>query len=640
MQEIKKRFKVRTFSLVEGLNEGLKKNKNKSILDITDYNEVGEAILAVSGGRTVMDLLKVSSHLLSHPEAIDFYTKFRIAATMSGIAAAGPSKLSFEVPYVKAIQAFGQLDPSYPLEKQRFVLADIRNLAESYSTPEIKFYTFATDLASHDVDQKTGKNVFLMALILILVDIFFLWGEFRSRKEIFLVLFILLTSLIWTFGITALIGMRLMFLHLITIPILLGVGIDNSFVFGRRLVEEQEKGKGFAEAIRSTFDGTGLGIFLATVTTLIAFLSSAFTSGGAKAIVSFNLLIALSMAVCLVLTILLQGAIRAEVEKGTWRSILSMMSPPLCKLARRFCGGGRMGGVDTDLPPLSPPYKGGETGEAKASPTLQIPPVPPFAKGGVGGFWGLLSGVYHELCRMARNDKVKAILDKTYFHLNKITSGFASFGSRCITKRPRMIFFISAVIIIAALFSSSRIGTEFDYKMLMRKNMPTYIVDRLQEKYFGRSRVGYLLIEGDVENPLLLEKMRLLQKRMGEYPDVEKILGVANVDSINDLIDKMQYSLPPKASPKEIFDIISESDKTANYVLDESYKDVASHLLRKRGDHYDGLLMKFYLTSSDAKKTQAFCNKINKDMKELKFDEIPGIHTKIGGGIIGFHVEE
>jgi hypothetical protein len=241
---------------------------------------------------------------------------------------------------------------------------------------------------------------------------------------------------------------------------------------------------------------------------------------------------------------------------------------------------------------------------------------------------------------MARNDKVKAILDKTYFHLNKITSGFASFGSRCITKRPRMIFFISAVIIIAALFSSSRIGTEFDYKMLMRKNMPTYIVDRLQEKYFGRSRVGYLLIEGDVENPLLLEKMRLLQKRMGEYPDVEKILGVANVDSINDLIDKMQYSLPPKASPKEIFDIISESDKTANYVLDESYKDVASHLLRKRGDHYDGLLMKFYLTSSDAKKTQAFCNKINKDMKELKFDEIPGIHTKIGGGIIGFHVEE
>jgi len=578
MQKIKENFNVRTRSIVEAIDEGLRRNKGKSILDVTDYSEIGEAILALSGPRTVVDLEKVSSHFLSNPEAIDFYTKFRVAASVAG--AGGGGKLSFDIPFVKAIRAYVQLEAKYTLDEEKEIHASIRDIAESSSTPELKLYAISSEVVIYDVDKQVRKNAILMGLILLFVDIFFLWGEFRKGKEIFLVLFILATSCIWTFGMASLLGVRLSFLHIIALPILLGVGIDNSFVFGRRLSEERKKGKVFSEAIRTTFKETGLGIFLATITTFIAFLSSALTSSVAG-IASFNLLVALSMAICLVITITLQGAIRMEAEK-------------------RFPS------------PLPSPSKG--EGEKDSLPSHR------------GGWSGLI--------------QVKAIFDRIYLYLNKIADGFANLGSRGVTSHRRLILMVSAVFIIIALISSLGIETEFDYGIFLKKGMPTYLAERREVKYFGRSRAGYILIEGDVENPVLLEKMKLLEDKMVKYPHVEKVLGRANVDSINDLIYKMRYSLPAGASVKEIFDIITNSEETGNHVLDESYRELASHMVRKKGDHYDGLLMTFFLEETDANKTQAICDALEKDMKSLKFNEIPGIHTRIGGGLISFHLEQ
>ncbi len=556
--EIKKRFRVTTESLVDGIDEGLRRTKRKSILDVTDYKEIGEALLAISGGRTVLDLEKVSRHMLSHPEAVGFYAKFRISARVSGMGAAG-SQWSYEIPYVKAIQAYVQLEPTYTEKEEKETVAAIRNLAESLQAPDMKVHVYGEDLISYDIDYHSGKNAFWMAFMVLAVDFLLFWGIFKSRREVFIMLAVMGTSCLWTFGLAALLGIRISFLHLIALPILMGTGDDDDMIFGRRLAEEREKTGDLPQALRATYAGTGRGIFLTTFTTFLAFLVSAVTTSS-EAIASFNLLVALSMLICLSVTLLLQGSLRAELEK--WRG-----------------------------------------------------------KKSFGGIWGSVSS-----------------------GIMKLANGLSGVSARWLANRPRWVLSVAALLFVVSLALLLRLQSEFDPKIFIRRTMPTYQAERIQEKYFGHPDYGYLLIDGEVENPRLLQKLKLLEEKMASLPYMEVILGKAHVDSVQQLIEKRKIPLTDATPVRAVFDEILESkgsEETANYVLNETYRESARHLLRKTGGRYDGVLMKFFAQAeARGDKVAVLHEGIAREMEALGFNEIPGIRARIGGGSVSFHLEE
>jgi hydrophobe/amphiphile efflux-3 (HAE3) family protein len=565
LQEIKKRYRVTTDSLVEGIEEGLQRTKRKSLLDVTDYKEIAEAILALSGGRTVIDLEKVTRHMLSHPEAVGFYTKFRISAHLSG-AGAGASQWEYKIPYVKAIQAYLQIDPGYTQKERGEILASIRDLTDSFAIPELKVYHYGQEIINYDVDFHAQKNALFMALIVIGVDLFLFWGLFRSGREVFLMFFVMIVSCLWTFGIASLLRIPISFLHLIALPILMGTADDDDMIFGRRLAEERAKKNDLPAALRATYAGTGRGIFLTTITTFLAFLVSALTSS-AEAIVSFNLLVAFSMLVCLFLTTLLQGSLRVEMARWVGR------------------GGNRF--------------------------HLTLPQF------------------------------LKDLLASIYLLITRITKGLSRLSSQWLASHPRRVLFIAGLLFAIALGLGSRLGTEFDPKVFIRRTMPTYEAEKAREKYFGHADGGYILIEGEVENPRLLGKLKLLEEKMASLPDMEVILGRAHVDSVNELIDKRRILITEATPVRAVFDEISGSEETANYVLDETYREAARHLLRKKGDRYDGLLMKLITqTEADGKRVNALRQRIEQEIQRLGFDQIAGIQIRIGGGTISFCLEE
>ena len=108
--------------------------------------------------------------------------------------------------------------------------------------------------------------------------------------------------------------MRLSFIHLLSLPILLGTGIDDALVFGRRLGEERARGKPFPDALCATFANVGNAIFLTTFTTFLAFFVAALTAA-AEVVESFYLLVSVSMVVVMLLATLLQGALRTELAR-------------------------------------------------------------------------------------------------------------------------------------------------------------------------------------------------------------------------------------------------------------------------------------------------------------------------------------
>jgi predicted RND superfamily exporter protein len=116
-------------------------------------------------------------------------------------------------------------------------------------------------------------------------------------------------------------------------------------------------------------------------------------------------------------------------------------------------------------------------------------------------------------------------------------------------------------------------------------------------------------------------------------------LGTANVESVVDLIDKLRIPITPSTPVRAVFDRIAHDEKTANHVLNVSYREAAEHVLRKSGDRYDGLLMRFYPAGAQTSQVLSACHAIERQLEELGFYDIPGIEIRIGGGDIAYSIE-
>jgi len=544
MQALKERYRVTTFSLVEGIDIGLKRVKRKSLLDYDEYSPIGEAILGLAGGRTVRDLEKASRHMVSHPEAIAYYAKLRIAFSR-GVA-------THRTPYVKAIRAFARLDSGYSDDEKRRILDEITPLIQSMGEPELNVFALNDQLMSQELDQRSRQNAVVLGLTALLVDTLCLWLLFRRRRELLVVLAILAIACVWTFGAAALLGVRFSFFHLVALPILLGTGIDDTLVFGRRLAEERSKRKEFGEALRATFEGVGNAILLTTFTTLIAFLITGVTAT-TEIVRSFFLFVALSMVIVFLVSIFLQGAIRTALD-------------------RRDKAAGRQ---EVSNPPS--PLEGGTRLVTK--------------------------------------------------------------GSRWVIKHRRPTLIISGLLVVVAAMFATQVQSELRREDVVRPGMQTHDATKVSETYFGESRVGYLLITGDVENPILLQKLKLLQERLGSHPEVQQVLRKANVESIINLMDKLRISVTPQTSVRALFDQIAQNERTANYVLDQSFAEAAEHVVHKTGDRYDGLLMRFFTSGGHTSHSLAAAGAVEQELSALDFDEIPGIEIRLGGGDISVSIE-
>jgi predicted RND superfamily exporter protein len=553
IQALKERYRITTFSVVEGIDEGLKRVKRKSLLDYDEYTPIAEGILGLAGGRTVRDLEKVSRHMVSHPEAISFYAKLRIASAM-GASTEGPGtrKTTYGTPYVKAIRAFARLDSGYSNDEKRRILDEIPPLIQSMGEPELNVFATNDQLMSQELDRRSRQNALMLGLTALLVDTLCLWLLFRSRRELLVVLTILATACVWTFGAAALLDVRFSFFHLVALPILLGTGIDDTLVFGRRLAEERVRQKEFAEALRATFEGVGNAMVLTTFTTLVAFLVTGLTAT-TEIIRSFFLFVAFSMVIVFVVSIFLQGAIRAELE-------------------RRDRAAGHQ--------------------DASSSPS-------PLEAG----------------------------------------TKLVTRGSRWMVNHPRPALIASGLLVLVAAMFATQVRSEMRRDDLVQPGMQTYHASEALDTYFGDGRIGYLLITGEIENPILLQKLKLLQERLGGRPEIQQVLRAANVDSIIDLMDKLRISVTPQTSVRAVFDQIAQSEQTANYVLDQTFREAFEYLVHKTGERYDGMLMRFYTSGGYTTHTLAATRAIEQELAALDFDEIPGIEIRLGGGDVAYSIE-
>ena len=186
------------------------------------------------------------------------------------------------------------------------IAEDINSIDDSLSSVEID--VTGTGISSAEINKLTTQaNQFIApAIFLIIVAVLYL--NFRRFSYVVLPMLALVVSTIWLFGAMALMGISFNVIAIALVPLILGLGVDYSVHLFHNYRVELSKGKKPGEAIKKSVSEIGTAMFLAMLTTVIAFLS--FLTASIPPVRDFGILLALGVTFTFITSITLLAALR------------------------------------------------------------------------------------------------------------------------------------------------------------------------------------------------------------------------------------------------------------------------------------------------------------------------------------------
>lgn len=192
-----------------------------------------------------------------------------------------------------------------------YLLSVIDDLSERSTYLDLK--ATGEGVISTKLNEVTMEANQIIAPSIFLIIIFIIFISFRKVSYVFLPMLALIISTIWLFGTMALFGISFTVIAVALIPIVLGLGIDYSVHLFHNYQVERELGKTPAEAIKLSISEVGTAMFLAMITTLIAFLS--FLTATVPPLRNFGVLLGLGVLYTFITAITLLAALRYILDK-------------------------------------------------------------------------------------------------------------------------------------------------------------------------------------------------------------------------------------------------------------------------------------------------------------------------------------
>ncbi|KYK32518.1 MAG: hypothetical protein AYK22_07440 [Thermoplasmatales archaeon SG8-52-3] len=194
----------------------------------------------------------------------------------------------------------------------KLLLDEIKNLDAKYN--QISVEATGDSVISVEMNEVTTEsNTIIMPLIFVVI-LAVLFISFRKISYTILPLIALLVSIIWLFGTMVLLGISFTVMSVALFPLLMGLGVDYSVHLSHNYRIEILKGRTPAQAIKISIREIGTAMFLAMLTTVIAFLS--FLSASLAPLRDLGLLLALGIIYTFITAITLQAAIRYILDRN------------------------------------------------------------------------------------------------------------------------------------------------------------------------------------------------------------------------------------------------------------------------------------------------------------------------------------
>jgi len=283
----------------------------RSIEKLSSFQDSLEAIPIISRVTSIFtqkhilptkDGFKIEPLLTSVPndstEYILFLEQLNRAGVINNLISSDYKKMCF----------IGQINSSFEYDEFEF-RKNIYDLVDDFSDPE-NFFVSSLPITQATIIDNMQRDMRVFTPIAIGLGIFLLMLSFRSWTGVFLPFFVVVCSIIWTFGIMGWLNMSMAFIGTL-IPVML-IAIANNY--GIHIIShyfEYSKSDTLStrgQILRKTIRKVGVPILLAGLTTIISFLSL-FTHALPRAremglLISFGILVSFVLSIFLIPSVL------------------------------------------------------------------------------------------------------------------------------------------------------------------------------------------------------------------------------------------------------------------------------------------------------------------------------------------------
>ncbi|NYT11328.1 MAG: RND family transporter [Methanomassiliicoccales archaeon] len=135
-------------------------------------------------------------------------------------------------------------------------------------------FVIGTALISNDINDAANESIMILFPIALAAIVIILILIYRDIGDTLVGLLGLVIAIVWMYGFGALLGYSFNPMTMIVPILILGLGIDYSIHLIMRYREERMGGKGIEKGVSNTIIFVGEALLLATITTMIAFLSN------------------------------------------------------------------------------------------------------------------------------------------------------------------------------------------------------------------------------------------------------------------------------------------------------------------------------------------------------------------------------
>lgn len=168
-------------------------------------------------------------------------------------------------------------------------------------------------IATAEINKITSNANQIIAPAIFIIIVAVLFFNFRKPSYVILPMLALVVSTIWLFGSMALFGISFNVIAVALIPLILGLGVDYSVHLLHNYRVELDDGKSPGEAIKNSVNEIGTAMFLAMLTTVIAFLS--FLTASIPPIREFGILLACGVIFTFITALTLLPSLRYLLDK-------------------------------------------------------------------------------------------------------------------------------------------------------------------------------------------------------------------------------------------------------------------------------------------------------------------------------------
>jgi hydrophobe/amphiphile efflux-3 (HAE3) family protein len=249
---------------------------NESITQVLPYMTLlqGMPLDPVNGSAILMGLqfalptMEAGGHSLDRT-IVGMY--FGVTAMMSGDFTESEGTQS------QGSMIFINLDPTLNKKERSRVENRIHDITEE-KDGNIKYGVFGNELINEEIQETMDVSQILLMVLVVVLIVIILFITFRSGFDTALTIGSLLMAIIWSYGVSRMVGMQGSIIAQVVPILLVGLGVDYGIHMTMRFREEKGKNRKNAKAIAIAISTVGMALLLATITTSIGFMSNTVSS--------------------------------------------------------------------------------------------------------------------------------------------------------------------------------------------------------------------------------------------------------------------------------------------------------------------------------------------------------------------------